>query len=189
MSATIYRALTASINLLGSGFRVQSYSQDARYQGITVTIYYPLHPLFGKQVKVTRDFGDVRGGHWEIVIGNDRQSIPKWMTDEASCKLLDFGETPRSCIAALRHLRDFLLGLTCADRKAMFSRSKKLPSTGEPHDDTEQSATSGPVRSQASGVRTDTRAGETSVGSRLGTTAKRRAHFNDKSRNQEGPQC
>jgi len=142
------------------GFSVQSQQHDARYQGISVTIYYPIHPHFGKMMPVTRDFGGDGGGHWEIAIGEARQLIPKWMTDRGFCDRLTFGATPRSCLTALQELRRFLSGLTEPKPAAKLSCIVGRTATGERHEAASQTTSAGSLRSTAAQVRELGRTGE-----------------------------
>ena len=145
-----------------SVFRVQLCSHDARYPG-TVKIVYPAHPLCGRDVRVTREY-EGPPGCWEVAVGQARQLIPKWMTDELFCRRLTYGTDPRSCLGALRELRAFLGSLTIEGTTVSLSCPVDQPGTGEFDAASPASVPTGPFRTPTAEFRPSARGGETSTG-------------------------
>lgn len=96
---------------IGKGFgRRTSLSDNARYPGI-VKIGYPLHPLFGQEVRAIQLDAKGREGQLLIEGVDDRRCLPFWMTDPARCALLTWGWQPFASCEALRQLDELLASL------------------------------------------------------------------------------
>ena len=92
--------------LAGSRIR-QNAGNDARYQG-TITIEYPLHPLFGCQFAVARRLRYGRLLFFEINLDGKLASVPEWMTRRDLCSRLRCGVDPVCSWTALRRVRRLL---------------------------------------------------------------------------------
>jgi len=81
---------------------LKSHHNDARYPG-SLTIYYPFHPLYGRELPVARRFG--AGGilRFELQADDRCVLVPAWMVDAETCRTLTAGDEPRvfyRCLAA-----------------------------------------------------------------------------------------
>ncbi len=76
---------------------------DARYLS-TVTIEYPLHALFGRELTVCRRLR--RGGvlFYEVQLEAWNTVLPEWMTRRDACAQLRCGVDPVCSLAALREV-------------------------------------------------------------------------------------
>ncbi len=89
-------------------FRGRLTRRDARYPG-TVTVYYPLHPLYGRgELPVHRRYGIGEVEQVEVKTGAGRQAVPVWMTDEQQCRHMTLGLDPRCSLASLSKLLSLL---------------------------------------------------------------------------------
>jgi hypothetical protein len=81
---------------------------DARYPAF-VTVYYPLHLLYGRgSLRVRQRFGVGGVAQYVVEMENIIQSVPVWMTDEAYCSRLTFGLDPLCAMRALLELQSLL---------------------------------------------------------------------------------
>ena len=112
-------------------FKLYSDSHDARYPGI-VTIAYQYHPCFGKEIRTTRQFPE--SSELEIVIGDARQLIPQWMTDQTVCRQFTSSPTARSNVPALVALHQFLWRLKNPPAVGTLSPNHNPSIQGENHE-------------------------------------------------------
>lgn len=80
---------------------------DARYPS-NLTIRYPFHPLFGRELPVARRFGAGEILRFELQADDRCVLVPAWMTDAGTCRDLTAGDEPRVSIGALLQLGDLL---------------------------------------------------------------------------------
>jgi hypothetical protein len=99
--------------------RTTALSDNARYPG-TVKIEYPLHPLFGQEVRAVQLDAKGRKGQLLIESVEDRRCLPAWMTDPARCALLTFGWQPFASCQTLRQLDELLNALDHGDASAIL---------------------------------------------------------------------
>jgi hypothetical protein len=91
--------------------RLKPSHDDARYQG-EVRVFYPCHPLFGKQnLSSVRRLGVAEVDYLEIKSANGRQCVPAWMLDADCCAQMTCGLQPAVDLPALLKLADFLRAL------------------------------------------------------------------------------
>jgi hypothetical protein len=70
-----------------------------------VTIYYPLHPFFGREdLPVVRRFGSGRAEQLEVDTGQRRQLVAAWMTCHDRCERMSISSEPRCSLPALWEL-------------------------------------------------------------------------------------
>ena len=95
----------------GREARLKPARDDARYQG-KVAVWYPYHPLFGKQnLSVLRRSGSAEVEYWEIESGKERQFVPAWMLDADRCTQMTCGLQPAVDLASLIELAEWLRAL------------------------------------------------------------------------------
>jgi hypothetical protein len=72
---------------------------------------YPLHPLFGQEVRAVPL--DAKGRKDQVLVESvdDRLCVPAWMTDQARCTLLTLGLEPFVSSETLRQLEELLSSL------------------------------------------------------------------------------
>ena len=74
-----------------------------------MTIYYPLHPFYGRgEFSVVRRFGSGRIEQLEVDTVPRRQLVAAWMTCQARCDRMSIGSEPRCSLPALWELMALL---------------------------------------------------------------------------------
>jgi hypothetical protein len=113
---------------------LKSHHNDARYPG-SLTIHYPFHPLYGRELPVARRFG--AGGilRFELQADDRCVLVPAWMTDAEMCGNLTAGDEPRVSLAALLQLSGLLKSdvLQAGDTVATL-RESDSPTPGGNHE-------------------------------------------------------
>ncbi len=87
--------------------RLKPTPDDTRYPG-NATLFYPLHPLFGRTTLVVRR--SEQDG-WEHVLFDgkaDRVFVPVWMTNQQLCACMTLGFEPQCSLTALLDLSGLL---------------------------------------------------------------------------------
>jgi hypothetical protein len=74
-----------------------------------VTVFYPLNPLFGRELPVFRRYGAGGTSQVEVKVDGERQGIPVWMTDENLCAEMTSGFVPSCSLTSLFEFRALLL--------------------------------------------------------------------------------
>jgi hypothetical protein len=75
----------------------------------TERVHYRHHPLFGKEVEVSKRFRHASVASVMIVVADGtRGLIPQWMLDSDACSAVSDEDTPRISVSALCLLRDLL---------------------------------------------------------------------------------
>ena len=83
-------------------------SHTAHYHG-KVTVFYPWHPLFGKELEVAHYQDNEKGLFIKCKMPDDTWvMMSQWMTDEQYCKSMKEVETPTLSILALENLSSLL---------------------------------------------------------------------------------
>jgi hypothetical protein len=77
--------------------------KDARYPG-KAKIHYPLHPLYGHDLPIARQFGTGNVRQFELQAKDRRVLVPSWMTDPDACRQMTQGYEPRCAMAPLLEL-------------------------------------------------------------------------------------
>jgi hypothetical protein len=81
---------------------------DARYLG-QISVFYPLHPFFGRDdVSIRRRLGTGRVEQIEIESNGRRQFIPTWMTNQDACGRLSISSEAYCSVPALLELAALL---------------------------------------------------------------------------------
>jgi hypothetical protein len=81
---------------------------DARYSGV-VTVYYPLHPFFGRgELPVTQRYGIHDVDQVEVDVAGAAQALPVWMTDRERCDLMTMDHDPRCSCGSLLQLQSLI---------------------------------------------------------------------------------
>jgi hypothetical protein len=86
---------------------LKSLHKDARYRG-NATIHYPLHPFYGQDLPIARQFGTGNVRQVELWANDRRVLVPAWMTDLDACRQMTAGCEPRAAMASLLALVDLL---------------------------------------------------------------------------------
>ena len=83
---------------------------DARYLG-QITVFYPLHPLFGRDdLSIRRRLGTGRVEQIEIDTKARRQFVPSWMANQDVCGYLSISSEAYCSVPALLELAALLEG-------------------------------------------------------------------------------
>jgi len=91
--------------------RLKPAHDDARYPG-KVSVWYPCHPLFGKQnLSIRRRVGSAEAEYLEIQSADGRQGVPAWMLDADRCAQMTCGLQPAVDLLSLMELADWLRAL------------------------------------------------------------------------------
>lgn len=84
--------------------RFYSTRNDARYPSEAI-VHYPLHPFHGRgALPIRRRLGTGSTEQLDLEVGQQRQVVPAWMTDEQLCARMTIGFDPRCSMAALLEL-------------------------------------------------------------------------------------
>jgi len=66
-----------------------------------VTVYYPLHPLYGHgELRVRRRLGSGDAEQYVVEAEPDGQAVPSWMTEERRCARMTKGFDPQCSMAS-----------------------------------------------------------------------------------------
>ena len=74
---------------------------DARYPR-SVTVYYPLHPLYGREnLPVRQRSGATSVAQVVVECEQLSQAVPMWMTDQQRCSAMTIGFDPHCALSSL----------------------------------------------------------------------------------------
>ena len=81
---------------------------DARYPR-SVTVYYPLHPLFGREnLPVRQRSGATSVAQVVVEFEQQRHAVPLWMTDQHRCSAMTIGFDPQCALSSLLALTSLI---------------------------------------------------------------------------------